>query len=378
MPLVRLFAALSAALVFTAPASADGFSVRKVSETATTITLGWDSQPGDGYRFYADGVAVSRTFDPSRTSVRFSKGASSYRIEVLHVSAGDSGFWPIPDPPPLPGSVVGNLWVDADGGSCSRSGTPQGYQDSTACPSFAAAYSAAVSGDVIGVMGVLGVQKFAGGYQSSQGSGTKDLTFRGERGNKVRQINFGSPNLTFDGINVDGEGTKTSGALFENGGDPFVFKNGSIGDVVDEKGALVTGSGVVFENVLFHDAVLRTAGTHMECVWAAAVPGMVIRNSIFRNCAVFDVFINYPDYWSPLPPPFGGIVLEGNTFGAPVPGTYSVFIGYLGLNNSYPLTGWRIRNNSFGAAPSVAPETGSDNVFCGNTGSAPVSWQAPC
>jgi hypothetical protein len=69
------------------------FDVRKVSETASTITLGWDRQACDGYRFYRDGVLVSRTFDPRRVSVRFSKG-SSYRVEALHVSAGISGVYP--------------------------------------------------------------------------------------------------------------------------------------------------------------------------------------------------------------------------------------------------------------------------------------------
>jgi hypothetical protein len=69
------------------------FDVRKVSETASTITLGWDRQAGDGYRFYRDGVAVSRTFDPARVTVRFAKG-HDYRVEVLKVTTGISGVYP--------------------------------------------------------------------------------------------------------------------------------------------------------------------------------------------------------------------------------------------------------------------------------------------
>jgi hypothetical protein len=69
------------------------FDVRKVSETSTTVTLGWDRQAGDGYRFYVNELPVSRTFDPSRVSVRFGK-AAAYRVEVLHVSAGISGDYP--------------------------------------------------------------------------------------------------------------------------------------------------------------------------------------------------------------------------------------------------------------------------------------------
>jgi hypothetical protein len=69
------------------------FDVRKVSETASTITLGWDRQDADGYRFYRNDVPVSRTFDPSRTTARFSK-PGTYRIEVLKVTSGISGVYP--------------------------------------------------------------------------------------------------------------------------------------------------------------------------------------------------------------------------------------------------------------------------------------------
>jgi hypothetical protein len=77
-------------MLFTGPSC---FDVRKVSETASTITLGWDRQDADGYRFYRNDVPVSRTFDPSRTTARFSK-PGTYRIEVLKVTSGISGVYP--------------------------------------------------------------------------------------------------------------------------------------------------------------------------------------------------------------------------------------------------------------------------------------------
>ena len=146
--------------------------------------------------------------------------------------------------------------------------------------------------------GVYPTQFFAGGTGSSQGSGTKALTFKGQPGNAVRQIHFRSPNLVFDGINVDAQMAMlggSDGALFENGGAPFTFKNGSIGNVADQKGALVDGRGIVFDNVLFHDVVLKTSGVHTECAYLEVPEGMIIRNSTFRNCAVMDVFFKYPD-----------------------------------------------------------------------------------
>lgn len=81
-------------------------NVRKIAETATSITLGWDAVPGaDGYRFYSAGVLRSRTFDPSRRSVKFSKGQAPYKIEAVKLSVLDSGEYPAPkppDPPPTP------------------------------------------------------------------------------------------------------------------------------------------------------------------------------------------------------------------------------------------------------------------------------------
>ena len=98
-------------------------------------------------------------------------------------------------------------------------------------------------------------------------------------------------NITLDGINIDCGGVKTSGGCYEAGNaDNGVFKNGAIGNVVDEKGALVDGSHFTFDNVRFHDARLVTDGVHMECLYAIVVPYMTIRNSTFTACDVFDVF----------------------------------------------------------------------------------------
>ena len=77
--------------------------VRKVSETATTITLGWDAVPGaDGYRFYSAGVLRSKTFDKSRKTVKFSKGQAPYKIEAVVLKPIDSGTYPATTPPPPP------------------------------------------------------------------------------------------------------------------------------------------------------------------------------------------------------------------------------------------------------------------------------------
>lgn len=63
--------------------------LRVLSETPSTITLGWDAVPGaDGYRFSrSDQSKRPHTWDSSRTSVTFSKGAECYRVQALDVIA---------------------------------------------------------------------------------------------------------------------------------------------------------------------------------------------------------------------------------------------------------------------------------------------------
>jgi hypothetical protein len=371
--------------------------------TETTASFTWVSNNTTSTSCQLDTAAQEACTSPKTySSIAVGQHTFVVRVSGPGGASQTSSTWTIQDsPPPPPPTGSANIWVDSNGGTCARSPSPIAYTDSGACSSFANAYTAAATlGDVVGVRGNLGVQKFAGGYQSSQGAGSKQIIFKGvttwdssgvtSADNKVTQIHFGSPNLTFDGINVDADGIKTTGAVFENGGDRFLFKNGAIGDVVDEKGSLATGSGINFENTYFHDVLIRTDGVHNECLWAGVPEGMVIRNSRFFNCATMDIFFTYPDYWNPLPAPYGNVTLENNYFDVPRtmggnPNGYSVYIAKNGpsLSNQTPMSGWRIRNNFFDprsyGVTSDQP-LGSNNIFCGNTGHAgiPSSWKVAC
>ena len=200
----------------------------------------------------------------------------------------------------------------------------------------------------------------------------------------MRQIHSGSPNLTYDGINADAGGATlggSDGAVFENGGgDSFVFKNGSIGNVGDQKGAMVDGTNMLFDNVRFHDVVIRTSGVHSECMFAEVPEGMVVRNSTFTNCAVMDIFFVWPDWWSPLPPPYGNVTLDNNSFGDPDGSCCGIYIGGTGPGPSgthdTSMRGWKIRNNFFGDSQSVGAQL--DSVICGNTGSVTQGWKQGC
>jgi chitodextrinase len=229
------------------------------------------------------------------------------------------------------------------------------------CKSFARAYAVAAAGDVVEV---------ADGTYSRQDvtGGTKAVTFRGGRDVVVRQIWNRSSNVVYDGINVDAGGVKTSGAAFELGGSNVTVKNARVGNVVDEKGMLATGANLTVDNVTFHDAVYRTQGVHMECLYAIGVPGFTLRNSTFRDCAIMDAFFTYGSWWSPKPPAYGNVTIENNVFAHPERESnggwhyYSLYVADTGPNGTGgdPMNGWVVRNNTF-ESPAFLSSSGGTN-----------------
>jgi hypothetical protein len=240
----------------------------------------------------------------------------------------------------------------ADSGNCAT----------TPCASLGFAYTKSGAGDVVTV---------APGLYPEQTvpEGTKSVTFKGGPGVVVRQLISEPSNVTYDGIGVDAGGVQTDWAALELHGDNQTFKNAAVGNVVDEKGALITGANHTIDNVLFHDAVLKTDGTHLECVYAIGVPGFTIRNSTFRDCAVMDLFFTYGSWWSPLPPSYGNVTIENNVFEhAEMEFNggwhyYSLYINPIGPNGAAdPISGWVIRNNTFEQSATMAPDQGSNGT----------------
>ena len=102
----RLIALLSvAALVMCASAAAADFPLRVVSQTATTITLGWDARANVvNYTFYANGSRVSNSYNGNLTQITFGKVANCttpcYVVQSL-VSDGQGGYPSSTPPPPV-------------------------------------------------------------------------------------------------------------------------------------------------------------------------------------------------------------------------------------------------------------------------------------
>jgi len=210
------------------------------------------------------------------------------------------------------------------------------------CRSLERAYNVATGGDVIEVA--------AGTYPDQRvPEGTKSVTFRGVAGNKIRKLHSFASNVTYDGLDLDAGQTKTTGAVYETNGERNVtFRNGRIGNVVDEKGAMIAGSSntsptnIVFDNVEFHDVLVRTSGVHNECIMTHA-PGLTIRNSTFVRCHTMDVSLGRGDWWGQ--PPYGNVTFENNVFAHSINGSGWHYYGLAWFIGKFENA--RVVNNTF-------------------------------
>jgi hypothetical protein len=211
---------------------------------------------------------------------------------------------------------LANLWIDATGGSCTRSSTPVAYTDSTSCSTVAGAWAAAQGGDTIIIKGGTYSAGFsASGSKSSMvtirsatgenawfaGDGSlssvTNMTVTDERGVDVSTeagisqgltlgftiISGSSANINFENIDVwcktqspwhvvNGSlGSQCSAPLLITGVNGFKMSNGSQGPMADCQlspcsnrtdiskvtacSSNAACNNIVFDNVLFHDNV---------------------------------------------------------------------------------------------------------------------------
>jgi hypothetical protein len=91
-------------------------------------------------------------------------------------------------------AVTADLWVDTDGGTCTRS-AGSAYSDAGACSSLQNAYNAANDGDTVRV------KTGTYGAQSSIGGGADTVTFIGEDG---ATVDVGTDSPEYSGFNLSG------------------------------------------------------------------------------------------------------------------------------------------------------------------------------
>jgi hypothetical protein len=324
--------------------------------TETTVSLVWDAAGDDvgvaGYHLYRDGGRVASTQALGYTYTGLACGTShSFALEAYDAAGNVSNraeatgttstlacaAAPAPPPPPPappppssppPPPPAAQLFL-APGGSDADPCT-----QAAPCRSFDRAYDLAGPGQVVELAG--------GAYPSQQVTGTKAapaVVFRPAPGARVEPAG-----LSVHADQVEFHGLDVRGGYFITGGTHIWLVGGSVGPGVDYHPQIAPWPAgtpirdIVIDGVTFHDWTRTSASVHTECLQIAGGVGVTIRNSVFRDCAVFAVSIT--EYNGSGPPT--DYLIENNVFGSSIGGYYSLQFN----SNASALRNILIRNNS--------------------------------
>jgi hypothetical protein len=235
----------------------------------------------------------------------------------------------------------------SDAGPCTRAAP---------CAGFDRAYHVAQPGQV--------VELAAGEYpqQSVRPDAAKtsavDVVFRPAVGAAVTVdgLDVDGSHVTFQGFTVNGDwmtnqptndvtfrGLTVNGGIFINSSSNISVIGGLVGGIQDYKpqfGAWPPGThstNILVDGVTFHDVTRTDEAIHVECLLIGGIDGLVVRNSRFRNCGVFDLSIGEMNGSGPP----RNILIENNFFGGS-DGFFSLQFN----TNTASLTNVLIRNNS--------------------------------
>lgn len=279
-----------------------------------------------------------------------------------------------------------NLWVDTNGGTCTRNSSPAAYSDAAACSTLNAAYAVASFGDTVLATCASGTSC---SFPSQQILEDADLAGTSDQSDVVFDIadgmtilwagidlgdegalsdEDGPDNLTLrDFVAIPADGTDDctiSGwndsyyvtldnvdicSFWFDGTHNVTVKDSEIHDcdaAVDQPGGRnchpsVTGQagGRETTNVLlqgndFHD-IFRSGAAHSECFRTTSVDGITIRGNTFNHCTVYDVAMYSQDEGTL---PVTNVLIENNFFGRPLAqgSTFATNQNGLAVGDNYP------------------------------------------
>ena len=340
------------------------------ARTKTTVSLVWkaarDNVRVAGYRLFRNGVSVATKATPGYTyrglkcGTRYTfalvaydaAGNTSIRAEATgstSTAACTGGSPPTPPPtiPPVAGATIqpGRSWQSA--------------------------YNAAAANSSLNVA--------AGNHGAQSLSGVKKVTFVGASGAVLRELDLNASNVTLDNVDIDGNTAKVT--ILDNGGDNNLFKNLEIRDNTDVQMITNHGSSATYDNVFFHDAVMTTAGEnagiHTECMWSNG-PNLTVRNSVFRDCAIMDLFLTRGSWYGQAN--VCCVTLVNNIFwpSERINNGGVHFYSVLVHDNADSIDRYQIRNNRFDLPFALSDNPVVNSVFCGNTGRTERWWAPKC
>ena len=288
-----------------------------------------------------------------------------------------------------------NLWIDPDGGNCTRSATPASYSDATACGSLQNAYNAANGGDIIRIVGGNYTGQTISGSKSSLVSmivDTGTMALSGGLSVSASNISIKGPgtaysmtlgnltstpastNITIDGWTFDKKGG-TGAAGYLSSIDGATIKNSTFMNNLNESMVFTDGGpgagmkNITWDNNVFHDALTDAAGeaaaVHTECVYGGAGSNITFRNNHFYKCRTMDLFVTTANHDTMMPKNY---TLENNIFECSLrpDGTCHAY-GLVFVDGWNSLDGALVRNNWLAqdiSLPSAA--SGSISYFYSN------------
>ena len=208
------------------------------------------------------------------------------------------------------------------------------------CSTFARAYAVASPGDVIEIA--------SGTYPSQELSadprkrGGKAVVLRPAKGGRVvvegdldvyafgvelRRLTVtdnwyakpGSASVTFRDVDA--------AKFYVASASDIRVLGGRIGPSVDAvaqikaaDGSLVPPRDILIDGVTFRDFTRSTPDKHMECLHVMAVEGLVVRNSSFKRCTIFDISLKEHGETEAM----RNITIEESVFGRPIDGTTAI------------------------------------------------------
>ena len=183
-------------------------------------------------------------------------------------------------------------------------------------------------------------------------------------GARFHSLNSRANDIGYSGFRIDAEGDQQ--LALHLSGRHTGFHNGSVGNVIDEKGAIVSGDDVTISHTRFHDVRIADPSTHNECLFATDANRLTVEDSRFERCATFDIFFTHCFNADCGDEGYGGVTLRRNFFGKTfkadnvTPHFYSVMAAYTGEGPAFCggttspasaplgyLKDWTVEDNTF-------------------------------
>ena len=119
----------------------------------------------------------------------------------------------------------------------------------------------------------------------------------------------------------------------------------AVAQIMAQEGSDVPSQSILIDGVTFEDFTRSHPAKHMECLHVMAVDGLVIRNSTFRRCTIYDISLKERGATEAM----RNITIEGNLLEPPIDGTTAINLSTSGA----PCANVLIRENTIKAGISV-------------------------